>query len=254
MTDSTLYNALLILVFAMAPITYWSLTRMTAPYGRHNAGGKGPEMDTKLAWVVMECPSVFAFAYFFLTGPEPFKIAPLILFAIWQVHYVQRTFIYTLQMKTSPDKKTPVMIVAQGFLFNMINSYLNGSWIAGVGRSYEASWLADPRFLVGAALFATGYWINRRADAILRELRRPGETGYKIPRGWLYERITCPNYFGEILEWTGWAIATWSLAGLSFAVFTAANLIPRAFANHRWYKEKFPDYPAERKIVIPFVV
>ena len=31
------------------------------------------------------------------------------------------------------------------------------------------------------------------------------------------------------------------LGGLAFCVFTAANLIPRARSNHRWYREKFPD-------------
>lgn len=253
MSDSTFYNVVLLLVFAFAPVTYWSLTRVTAPYGRHNKGGMGPEMDTKLAWIVMESPSTLAYAYFYVTGANPWNAGGLVLFLLWQAHYVQRTFIYPLKMKTSPDRKTPVMIVAQAILFNMANSYLNARWIAGMEREYGASWLLDPRFVLGAALFVGGYWINRRADAILRDLRRPGETGYKIPRGFLYDRISCPNYFGEILEWTGWAIASWSLAGLSFAVFTAANLVPRAFANHKWYKEKFPEYPAERKAVIPFV-
>ena len=57
----------------------------------------------------------------------------------------------------------------------------------------------------------------------------------------------------KILEWTGFAIAAWSLPGLAFAVFTFANLAPRAFANHKWYKEKFPDYPEERKALLPFI-
>jgi len=88
----------------------------------------------------------------------------------------------------------------------------------------------------------------------LFNLRKPGETGYKIPKGGLYRRISCPNYFGEILEWTGWAIATWSLSGLSFAIWTFANLVPRAVANHNWYKQKFPEYPENRKAVIPYIL
>ncbi len=58
---------------------------------------------------------------------------------------------------------------------------------------------------------------------MLAALRKPDETGYKIPRGWLYEKISCPNYFGEFLIRTGWAIATWSLAGLVFLLWTLAN-------------------------------
>jgi len=81
--------------------------------------------------------------------------------------------------------------------------------------------------------------------------RKPGE--YGIPRGGVFEFVSCPNYLGEILEWTGWAIATWSLPGLAFALWTAANLIPRAYANHAWYRKTFPDYPGKRKALIPFV-
>ena len=75
--------------------------------------------------------------------------------------------------------------------------------------------------------------------------------GYQIPHGFLYRYISCPNYFGEILEWIGWALATWSLAGLSFAIWAIANLAPRSYSNYLWYKEKFPDYPKDRKILIP---
>jgi hypothetical protein len=51
----------------------------------------------------------------------------------------------------------------------------------------------------------------------------------------------------------GWAVATWSLSGLAFATWTAANLAPRARANHRWYLETMPDYPPERKALLPGV-
>ncbi|HEX6242129.1 MAG TPA: 3-oxo-5-alpha-steroid 4-dehydrogenase, partial [Polyangiales bacterium] len=95
---------------------------------------------------------------------------------------------------------------------------------------------------------------NRQSDRILLGLRAPGETGYKIPRGGLYSFISCPNYFGELVEWCGWALLTWSLPGLFFALFTAANLVPRALAHHRDYRRRFPDYPSERRAVLPFVL
>ena len=75
-----------------------------------------------------------------------------------------------------------------------------------------------------------------------------------MPCGLLFRRVSCPNYLGEMIQWTGWAVATWSLAGLSFAVWTAANLVPRALAHHRWYREQFEEYPARRRAVLPFVL
>jgi protein-S-isoprenylcysteine O-methyltransferase Ste14 len=63
--------------------------------------------------------------------------------------------------------------------------------------------------------------------------------------------VSCPNYLGEIVEWTGFALLTWSLPAVSFAAWTVANLVPRALAHHRWYRERFPDYPRRRKALIP---
>ena len=103
-------------------------------------------------------------------------------------------------------------------------------------------------------IFLTGFIINKTADAKLRTLRDGNREEYVMPEGWLFSYISCPHYFGEIIEWGGWAIMTWSLPGLAFFVFTFANLFPRGMASHKWYKEKFPDYPSGRKAVIPFVI
>lgn len=110
-------------------------------------------------------------------------------------------------------------------------------------------------FLSGLVLFALGAAINQQSDAILRSLRRvPGE--YKIPRGGMFEYVSGAHYFGELLEWLGFALAlnAFSMQGVAFFVYTASNLIPRAVSHHAWYQTKFKDaYPKERKAVIPFL-
>ncbi|CAG8585250.1 7454_t:CDS:1, partial [Paraglomus brasilianum] len=65
----------------------------------------------------------------------------------------------------------------------------------------------------------------------------------------------CPTYFGEAVEWIGFAIAAWySPPAILFALTTPSNLFPRARKTHHWYLQKFKeDYPHERKAVIPFV-
>jgi hypothetical protein len=85
-------------------------------------------------------------------------------------------------------------------------------------------------------------------------LRNGSRQEYVLPTGWLFNYISCPHYFGEIIEWGGWAIITWSLPGFAFFLFTFANLFPRAMSSHQWYKKKFSDYPSGRKAVIPFVI
>ena len=61
-------------------------------------------------------------------------------------------------------------------------------------------------------------------------LRKPGDTRHYLPQKGMYRYVTSANYFGEILEWAGWAILTCSLSGLVFLWWTIANLVPRANA------------------------
>ncbi|MCA9675198.1 MAG: DUF1295 domain-containing protein [Kofleriaceae bacterium] len=239
-------------MFALAAATALALALITAPYGRHGRPGWGPTVPARVGWIVMESPAVVAFLAIYLAGPHRADAAPLVLLALWQVHYVQRTVVFPLRMRAA-GRRMPVLVVALALAFNGLNAYVNARWLSALG-TYPEAWLADPRLLVGAAVFAAGWSVNVRADATLRRLRGPGDAGYRIPRGGLYERVSCPNYLGELVEWTGWAIATWSLAGLAFAVYTAANLVPRALAHHRWYRATFPDYPPARRALIPFLL
>jgi hypothetical protein len=246
----TFYNALLFSSFLLAIIVFITLFFFTAPYGRHIKKGWGPAVRNKVAWVVMEAASPLFFGLCFIIGNNH-GIVPLIFLGLWEAHYLHRAFIYPFSLRG--DRMMPVSIIGFGLIFNLMNAYLNGHYIFTLATQYTVHWLSDPRFIVGVALFVAGYLINRSADRILRNLRAPGETGYKIPQTGLYRWISCPNYFGEIVVWSGWAIATWSLPGLAFAVWTIANLAPRARSHHIWYQQTFPDYPIGRKALVPMV-
>jgi protein-S-isoprenylcysteine O-methyltransferase Ste14 len=238
--------------FALAAITVIALLFVVAPYGRYARDGWGPTLPPVLGWVLMELPAVVLFAGFFFAGDHRFELVPLVLLGLWQLHYVNRTFVFPLRMRAS-GRRMPLLITVLGIGFNTLNAYTNARWIGHLG-SYEVAWLTDPRFLAGATVFLAGWLGNLHSDAILRNLRKPGETGYTIPRGGLYRWISAPNYLCEILEWTGWAVATWSTAGLAFAVYTAANLGPRALSHHVWYREQFANYPPERKALLPYLL
>lgn len=137
-------------------------------------------------------------------------------------------------------------------IFNCLNGFVNGYGVFMM-KSYNLKWLSSWQFIAGISVFIAGYYINKTADMKLRDLKKGNPDGYVIPTGWLFRYISSPHYFGEMIEWGGWALATWSLPGLAFFVFTIANLFPRAILTHRWYKSNFNDYPSDRKAVIPFV-
>ena len=171
---------------------------------------------------------------------------------MWMAHYMQRAFVYPCLQRGS-GKRISLLVVVLGCVFNIVNGYLNGRYLFEFSGGYPVEWMKRWRFLLGGGLFVLGYIVNRRADKILRGLRAPGESGYQIPRGGLFRWVSWPKYLGEIVIWLGWAIATWSLPGLAFAVWTIANLAPRARSHHRWYQAQFPDYPAQRKALLPGV-
>lgn len=251
MNETEIHHWVTLGMFGLAAITFIALFFITAPYGRYGRGGWGPEIPTRVSWILMEMPAVAVFIWIFMQGQHASQMVPLVLLGVWQIHYVHRTLIFPFRMRTK-GKRTPITIPLLAIVFNLLNAYVNARWISHFG-AYASDWLTDPRFVIGIGLFFCGLLINLHADSVLFRLRKPGETGYKVPRGGLYEFIASPNYFGEILEWTGWALMTWSLAGLSFAAYTFANLAPRAVSHLGWYRETFPEYPKSRRALIPFV-
>jgi 3-oxo-5-alpha-steroid 4-dehydrogenase 1 len=237
---------------AMAAGVFAALFFVSAPYGRHLRRGWGPLIPNRFAWVFMESPAALMFAVWFALGNVAKNLPILIFLVLWEFHYVYRAFIYPLTLQDG-FKQMPIAVMLMGFGFNLVNAYVNGRYLFSLSDGYTQSWMRDPRFLAGVILFLTGLIINRWADLTLRGLRRPGETGYSISYGGLYKWVSCPNYLGEIVEWFGWALATWSLPGLAFAAWTLANLAPRARSHHAWYHANFPEYPADRKVLIPWV-
>jgi len=250
MKELTIYKGLIAGWFVLAVVVFVALFFIAAPYGRHVRKGWGYTVGNKLGWVLMEAPAPVVFAVCFLAGSNTNTVAVLVFLVLWQTHYLHRAFIYPFSLRGT-TRRMPLMVVGFGFLFNIMNGYLNSRYIFTFSGGYSAEWLGDPRFIIGAILFVIGFIVNRQADQILRGLRRPGESGYQISYNRIYRWVSNPNYLGEIIIWIGWAVATWSLPGLVFAFWTVANLLPRARTNHAWYRETFPDYPQERKALVP---
>jgi protein-S-isoprenylcysteine O-methyltransferase Ste14 len=250
MNEVMVYNWILISWFILSVIVFIVLFFIVAPYGRHSRRGWGPSLNNRLGWLVMEAPAALLFIVFYFIGNNKSSLVLLIFILLWEAHYIHRAFIYPASLPKS-KYGMPVSVIVLGFFFNMVNCYINGRYLFTFSTIYTNSWFMDPRFIFGVIIFIAGFVINRISDSILRRLRDENSSEYQIPQGGMYQFVSSPNYLGEILIWVGWAVATWSLAGLAFAVWTIANLVPRAWANHKWYHERFDDYPAGRKALIP---
>jgi protein-S-isoprenylcysteine O-methyltransferase Ste14 len=218
-----------------------------APYGKHSTKKWGKTIDNKTGWILMEFPALITCPLIYYIVVEEISLSIGFIF-IWITHYFNRTIIYPLKIKTK-GKKIPIAIVASAFFFNVINGILNGYFIATI--PFES--ISFTCILIGFIIFIIGLYINISSDNTLIKLRT-NQKGYVIPKGGLFNYVSCPNFFGEIIEWLGFAIMTLNLGSISFLIWTICNLIPRSKAHHNWYKENFENYPSKRKAVIPYLL
>ena len=238
-------------MFATALPTVFALTLggLTAPYGKYAASATarlfGPPVDGRLAWVVQELPSLLLPLLLWLRA-APAARPPLasqrgVLLALVRAHDAHRALIFPLRLRGG--KPTPLGVAAMAFAFTTWNGLMQGLALtldtppAAAACDAGAEGVLASRFVLGVCLFVAGAGINLHADHVLRTLRAPGETGYKVPRGGAFELVSGANFFGEIVEWVGFAVAAWGvpharLPALAFAAFTACNIGPRGLQHH----------------------
>ena len=226
------------------------LFKIRAPYGRHTSQKWGAVMDNKWGWVLMELPALLIMPIIALYGNSQKTDLTYLLIGLWIFHYTYRTLIFPFKLKTN-NKKMPLVIVFSAVFFNAVNGMLNGYFLGYLNTASID--LFGPGIYIGLALFIYGMVLNHKSDNKLISLRKR-DTGYHIPQGGLFNKISCPNHFGEIIEWTGFAVIAFNISALTFAVWTACNLIPRALNHHAWYKESFEEYPKNRRAVIPYIL
>ena len=247
------FNLICCVWIAVAVIIFPILLKVTQPYGRHSKNNFGPMINNKFGWFLMESPSLVIFGYFLGFKANLLNVLILLPAFLWMLHYIHRVLIFPLQIRTA-RKKIPLLIVILAFIFNVINGFLNGYWFVQFATEYRSGILINLRLIAGVILFFSGFVINKYHDAILIKLRPASGDGYKIPYGGLFKYVSCPNFFGEIISWTGFALVAFNLPALSFLIWTIINLSTRALDHHRWYLKEFHEYDKKRKALIPFLL
>ncbi|KAI3636722.1 hypothetical protein MIR68_004989 [Amoeboaphelidium protococcarum] len=266
------WSALAVLVFFIL------LSGQNAPYGKFNNAGvvkwwHGPELNGKLSWALQEgiSPIVIIIVARYYEINFTIFTAQTILLWQWVLHYVHRAFIYPAVVPSMSSSR--LFVVLSASMFNVINASLNGFAISKLDIPSSENTFGI-QFQLGIFIFLAGMLINVVSDyqIVIEKMKRantPKKSRYFIPYGFLYNYVSCPNYFGEIIEWTGFAVQVCSLTAsdigslynvltlpaLSFVLWTIANLGPRALQTHRWYQDKFrKSYPKSRKALVPIII
>ena len=236
----------------VAFVTFIYLFYVDAPYGRHIRNGWGKNISARLGWIVMESPCVILMTIYAWVVKDQLQVLHQVFLILWLIHYIHRSFIYPFVIDMT-NPKMPISIAVSAFFFNIINVNVQAFGIFYF-TEYAQNWINNPIFYFGISIFLIGMYINIRSDYLIISLRKDKGPGYHMPNKFMHRYISAPNYFGEIVEWIGWAILTWSISGLVFAIWTIANLFPRALAHHKWYQEKFRNKKKNRKAIIPRII
>lgn len=248
------YYILLVTMSILAVIVFVALYVVEAGYGYLFNPKYGPPISNRAGWILMESPVLIAMVALWWLSGRGFQSVELFLFALFSLHYIQRSFIFPFLMRG--ESKMPLGIVVMGMVFNVINAVMQGGWLFYVAPAgYYDDWFSKPYIYIGTALFFAGMATNIHSDHIIRNLRKPGDKRHYIPMGGAFRWVSSANYFGEILEWIGFAIASWSLAGLVFVWWSVANLVPRSAALYRRYEADFGDEfrQLKRKRIFPYI-
>jgi 3-oxo-5-alpha-steroid 4-dehydrogenase 1 len=229
----------------LAVVVFVALGFIEVGYGITLNKKWGVAINNKIAWLCMEIPVFLLMTALYLSSPRttPFNpstsLVPLIIFLFFQTHYIRRALIFPFLLKGT--NKMPVVVMFMGALFNTCNAFMQGGWLffKSPEAMYSVGWLWTPQFIIGAIIFFGGMTVNIQSDKIIQDLRKPGDSTHYLPTKGLFKYVTGAHYLGELIEWIGFAILTWSVSGAVFALWTFANLTPRANAVYNKYKKMF---------------
>jgi len=251
---------------------------MNAPFGRFTPESDFLTLDGIKSWMIMELVSPITFITTFmkaplatststgLTGSHPATF----LAGLFITHYTNRALISPL--RTPSRSRAHISVTVAGMVYNLCNGFLVGAYLSSSeGISATSTALSRWTFWLGIALWSFGFVGNAVHDEVLLNIRRnqkrkgkqqegkeSKKEHYAIPYGYLYRFISYPNYLCEWIEWVGFALAAspgnFTTPPWLFVFAEVMVMTPRAWRGHQWYHHKFPEYPKERKAIIPFIL
>jgi len=214
----------------------------------------GPQIAWKHVFLLEYLGPIIVWGFFsiqpgFIYGSTPgLTFYQKVAFACWMGHYLKREFetlfIHRFSHATMPLSNLFKNCSYYWFNTALIAYFVNHPLFTPPQEHY---------FHIGLALFVLCEIGNFITHVQLMNLRPAGSTERNIPRGFMFNLVSCPNYTFEILAWIGFSILTQTLTAYLFTIMGAAQMTDWALKKHRAYRKDFPDYPRHRKILIPFI-
>ncbi|KAJ2890964.1 3-oxo-5a-steroid 4- dehydrogenase [Coemansia aciculifera] len=173
-------------------------------------------------------------------------------------HFIKRELETAFVHRFSHGTMPLMNVFKNSFHYHMLSGLNLAYWIYGPSTAQGtplAAKLGSPfllSLLTGIFLFAE--LSNLSTHITLRNLRPPGTRVRRVPYGYGFDLVSCPNYLFETIAWVVIAAMTRSLASVLFLVVSTGQMYLWAVKKHKQYKREFADYPKSRKAMIPFIL
>jgi len=219
----------------------------------------GPQIGWRTVFIIEYLGPIVFYVFFYLrpdfvygkgAALRPYSQVQNLALYLFVAHFVKREietlFVHRFSLSTMP----------------LMNLWKNCAhyWSAGLLIGYFVN---RPDYTVNASQnlvwgSVAAWTLVELGNAIthvqLRNLRRPGTKERRIPKGFLFEFLSCPNYTCEIAGWIAFTALTQSIPSLWFTIAGAAQMWMWAKKKHIRYRKEFENYPRNRKILIPFIL
>lgn len=251
--DLNSVSLLKLLIFLIVASIYGYLTfiqRLHLSYSKFNKHGA---ISSKIGMVfVYSVPMLFYIYCYAISTFTSSLYHQLVLWAI-VIHFTKRLlevlFLHTYSGKMS---LSTIIAIITGYCATV------GTFHYEVNIRTHSYFLEENSILIssilGIILFFAGEIVNLYHHFLLRKLRTSDSLSYQIPQGGLFKYINCPHYLAEIVSWIGIAILSKYIISFGVISIISAYLIARSFNTTKWYKNHFPNYPLERKSIIPYLL
>ncbi|TVU41494.1 hypothetical protein EJB05_15020 [Eragrostis curvula] len=240
----------------MAYSKFWHVMAAAGGAGagqQQRGSGGGALLSSRDGMLVAYAPALLAAAVSFAVPGVVDGARAELLSAVLAVHFLKRVLEVLFVHRYSGNMPLATAVTIS-------SSYLIGT-VNMIYAQHLSCGLPDPAIDLlypGVAVFAVGIAGNFYHHYLLSRLRAGadgggGDKGYKIPRGGLFELVTCPHYLFEILGFFGFAMISQTMYSVAWASGTAMYLAGRSLATRRWYASKFDEFPERIKALVPYI-
>ena len=214
----------------------------------------GPQFSFMIGDLFEYIPPLFIWAAVVLYSKVPIEFEYVqITSVMWIMHYCKRSF-EAVFIHTYSQRTLPIFSLIDNSTFKNCLYYWCFSFLMAWNVVYRASY--KPQFIpvlqnIGVIVWLMSELFNGYCHIMLRKLRPPGSLGHFLPKGFLFNQITCPNYTFEILSWVGFAMYAQTFVSILFPICGGGQMFIWADEKRNKLASQWPEV-RNRGRITPF--